>query len=99
MVSVTSQSTTIIFQLNKIFNLKNNDSVPLYTKSKSIDESSGVYLIYFTVSGLETTKPQLGFCSIAEAHGYPSRRLEVYQKLFSEVMKKWMETKQFRISE
>ena len=23
-----------------------------------------------------------GFCSIAEAHGYPSRRLEVYQKFF-----------------
>ena len=29
MVSVTSN--TIIFQKNRIFNLKNNDSVPLYT--------------------------------------------------------------------
>ena len=33
MVSVTS--TTILFQLNRIFNLKNNDSVPLYATWKS----------------------------------------------------------------
>ena len=28
------------------------------------------------MSGLETTEPRLGFCNIAAADGYPSRRLE-----------------------
>ena len=32
-------STTIIFQLNRIFNLKNNNSVPVYITWKSINES------------------------------------------------------------
>ena len=31
---------------------------------------------WFTVSGLETTEPRLGFCNIAGADGYPSWRLE-----------------------
>ena len=101
MVSVTL--TTIIFQLNRIFNLKNNDSVPLYT-------TWNLEFTWFNVSGLETTKPRLSFCNIAEAHGYPSWRLETgisltnassrsIKSFFSEVTKKWMETKQFRISE
>ena len=34
------------------------------------------------MSGLEATKPRLGVCSIAEAHGYPSWCLKVYQKFF-----------------
>ena len=49
MVSVTS--STIIFKLNRTFNVKNNDSVPMYTTWKSIDESSWVYLIYREWSG------------------------------------------------
>ena len=73
-----------------------------YLCTEHENESMNLEFTWFIVSGLQTTKPRLGFCNIAEAHGYPSWRLEKDKpdkSFFSEVTKKWMETKQFRISE
>ena len=45
-----------MFQLNRIFNLKNKNSLPFYTTRKSINESFWigqlVYLIYYEWSGV-----------------------------------------------
>ena len=73
-----------------------------YLCTEHENESMNLEFTWFIVSGLQTTKPRLGFCNIAEAHGYPSWRLEKDKpdkSFFSEVTKKWMETKQFGTSE